>query len=54
MPADPAVMLDELEVAWRELNADGLIIGTVQKADTGIRVQVRLFRVSSRESAPIQ
>ena len=36
---------------WRELNADGLVIGTVQKTDTGVRVQVRLFRVSTRESA---
>jgi TolB protein len=36
---------------WRELNADGLIVGTVQKTDAGVRVQVRLFRVSTRESA---
>lgn len=36
---------------WHELNADGLLIGTVEKVDAGIRVQVRLFRTSTRESA---
>lgn len=36
---------------WRELNADGLIIGTVQKTDLGVRVEVRLFNVRSRQSA---
>src|SRR5256885_3471166 len=28
---------------WRELNADGLVIGTVQKLPMGIRIEVRLF-----------
>jgi TolB protein len=35
---------------WRELNADGVIIGTVQKVDNGVRVQVRLFNVRSQQS----
>lgn len=37
--------------AWRELNADGVIAGTVQKTDAGIRVEVRLYNVRMRESA---
>jgi len=36
---------------WRELNADGVIVGTVLKTDAGVRVQVRLINVRSRESA---
>jgi TolB protein len=36
---------------WRELNADGLVIGTVQKMPTGIKIEVRLFNVRSRQSA---
>ncbi|MGE3510634.1 MAG: hypothetical protein AB7N65_17310 [Vicinamibacterales bacterium] len=36
---------------WRELNADGLVVGTVQKTDSGIRVEVRLFNVRTRQSA---
>jgi TolB protein len=36
---------------WRELNADGVIVGTVQKVDGGIKVDVRLFNVRSRQSA---
>ncbi len=36
---------------WRELNADGLIVGTVQKTGAGIRVEARLFQVRSRQSA---
>ena len=37
--------------AWRELNADGVIIGSVQRTESGIRVEVRLFQVRSRQSA---
>ena len=37
---------------WRELNADGLIIGTVQKLPTGIRIEVRLFDLRSRQPLP--
>jgi TolB protein len=35
---------------WRELNADGVIIGTVQKIATGVRVEVRMFNVRGRQS----
>jgi TolB protein len=36
---------------WREVNADGVIIGTVQRTETGVKVEVRVFNVSSRQSA---
>jgi len=36
---------------WRELNADGLVVGTVQKVGNGVQVQMRLFKVSTRETA---
>ncbi len=36
---------------WRELNADGVIVGTVQKTGNGIRVEVRLFNVKTQQSA---
>jgi TolB protein len=35
---------------WRELGADGLVIGTVQKTANSIRLEVRLFNVRSRQS----
>jgi TolB protein len=35
---------------WRELGADGLVIGTVQKEGTGLKIQVRLFNVRSRQA----
>ena len=35
---------------WRELNADGLVVGTVQKAGNGFRVELRLFNVRTRQS----
>ena len=34
---------------WRELNADGIIIGAVEKTAAGVRVEVRLFNVRSRQ-----
>jgi len=34
---------------WNELGADGLVSGTVQKTAQGIRVEVRLFSVRSRQ-----
>jgi TolB protein len=37
--------------AWRELNADGVIAGSVQKTEGGIRVEVKLYNVRGRESA---
>lgn len=36
---------------WRELGADGVIIGTVQKTPAGIRVEMRLYNVRARQSA---
>jgi TolB protein len=36
---------------WRELNADGLVVGTVQKTAAGLKVEVRLFNVRTRQSA---
>jgi TolB protein len=36
---------------WRELNADGVLVGTVQKTAAGIRVDIRLFNVRSRQAA---
>jgi TolB protein len=36
---------------WRELNADGLIVGTVQKAGTTVKVEMRLFNVRTGTSA---
>jgi TolB protein len=35
---------------WQELNADGVIIGSVQKTSSGVRVEVRLFNVRTRQS----
>jgi TolB protein len=36
---------------WRELNADGLIVGTVQKVGNAVKVEMRLYNVRSRQSA---
>ena len=36
---------------WREINADGVIVGTVLKTDLGVRVEVRLFNVRSHQTA---
>jgi TolB protein len=36
---------------WRELNADGVVIGTVQKTGTAVRVEVRLFSTKTRQMA---
>jgi TolB protein len=35
---------------WRELNTDGLVVGTVQKNGNSLRVEVKLFNVFSRQS----
>lgn len=34
---------------WRELGADGVVIGTVQKAATGVRVELRLYNVRAQQ-----
>jgi len=36
---------------WRELNADGVIVGTVQKTGTGVRLEIRLFNVRTKQQA---
>jgi len=36
---------------WREINADGVIIGTVQKVGNTMQVRVRLFNTRSRQQA---
>jgi len=36
---------------WRELNADGLVVGTVQKAGANFKVEMRLFDVRTGRSA---
>jgi TolB protein len=36
--------------AWRELGADAVVFGTVQRTGDQVRVQVRLFNVQSRQS----
>jgi TolB protein len=36
---------------WREVNADGVVIGTLQKVDGGVQIEVRLFNVRSRNQA---
>jgi TolB protein len=36
---------------WRELNADGLIIGTVEKTGAGFKVDMRLFNARTRQMA---
>ena len=36
---------------WRELNPDGLIIGTVEKTQAGVKVLVRLYKVSTKQVA---
>ncbi len=36
---------------WRELNADGVVIGTVQKTGSGVHVEVRLFNVRTKQQA---
>lgn len=36
--------------AWRELGADGVAFGTVQRTGTNVRVEVRLFNVRTRQA----
>jgi TolB protein len=35
---------------WRELGADGLVVGALQKTPNGLRLEVRLFNVRARQS----
>jgi TolB protein len=36
---------------WREVNADGVVIGTVQKTATGVRVEMKLYSVRGRQAS---
>jgi len=36
--------------AWRELGADGVVFGTVQRSGNEVRVEVRLFNVRTQQS----
>jgi TolB protein len=36
--------------AWRELGADAVVFGTVQRSGNEVRIQVRLFNVRTRQS----
>jgi TolB protein len=37
---------------WREVNADGVVAGTVQKSGTGFVIRYRLFDVKNRRAVP--
>src|SRR5262249_26197573 len=50
VPAAPT--FDDVAVhRLRERNADGVVVGLVQKVAGGIKVQVRLFKIATRQSA---
>jgi TolB protein len=36
---------------WRELNADGVIVGTVRRTDRGVHIEMRLLNVRTRQQA---
>lgn len=45
----PAKSFDDVPFdRWRELNADGVVVGTVQKVGNGFQIQVRLFDVRTK------
>jgi TolB protein len=47
----PAASIDTVPFdRWRELGADGVIAGTVQRAASGIRVELRLYSVRARQT----
>jgi TolB protein len=48
----PATSVDQVPLdQWKQLGADGVIIGTVRKTSTGVTVQVRLIDVASGRTA---
>ncbi|HEX6164762.1 MAG TPA: Tol-Pal system beta propeller repeat protein TolB [Vicinamibacterales bacterium] len=49
IPPAPSISTIPFE-RWRELGADGVVIGTVQKVATGIRVELRLYNVRAQQS----
>ncbi len=49
IPASPTIDTVPFD-RWRELGADGVVIGTVQRDANGIRVELRLYNVRARQS----
>ena len=50
VPASKAI--DDVQYdRWKELGADGVVIGTVQRDGANLKIQVRLYAVSSRQMA---
>ena len=48
----PATSIAEVPFdRWRELGADGVVVGTVQRAETGIRVEMRLYNVRAKQQS---
>ena len=48
----PAASVDTVPFdRWRELGADALVIGSVQRTANGIRVEMRLYSVPARQTA---
>ena len=48
----PATSIEQVPLdQWKQLGADGLVIGTVKKTPTGVAVQVRLIEVASGRTA---
>ncbi|MEZ5285439.1 MAG: hypothetical protein R2712_11680 [Vicinamibacterales bacterium] len=48
----PAASISEVPYdRWRELGADGVVIGTVQRTSNGIRVEMRLYNVRARQQS---
>jgi TolB protein len=48
----PATSIEQVALdQWKQLGADGLIIGTVRKTGTGVAVQVRLIDVATGKTA---
>ena len=48
----PAVSASDVPFdRWRELGADGVVVGTVQRSGAGFKVEMRLFNVRTRQTA---
>lgn len=48
----PPASLDEIPLdRWKEIGADGLLVGSVRKAGNGVTVQFRLIKVQTGQSA---
>ena len=48
----PAASIGEVAFdRWRELGADGVVTGTVQRGQTGIRVEMRLYNVRAKQQS---